>query len=129
MINKVILIGNIGKAPETRRLENGATVVKFSLATNESYKDKDGNWQDKTEWHNIVLWNKQAERAEKTLKKGSRIYFEGKLTYNKWQDKDGNNRSTPEVVGTYFRTLDKIEQPVSTNGTPPANEPGDDLPF
>jgi single-strand DNA-binding protein len=129
MINKVILIGNIGKAPETKRLESGSTVVKFSLATNESYKDKDGNWQDKTEWHNIVLWNKQAERAEKTLKKGSRIYFEGKLTYNKWQDKDGNNRSTPEVVGTYFRTLDKIEQPVSSNGTPPANEPGDDLPF
>lgn len=106
MVNRVILIGNLGRDPEVRSLENGAMVAKFSLATSESYKDKEGNWQDLTEWHDIILWRSVAERAEKTLKKGMMIYLEGKLTHRTWQDKEGNNRKTTEVVGDYFRIVD-----------------------
>lgn len=107
MVNRVILIGNLGKDPEVRSLENGAMVAKFSLATSESYRDKkDGNWLEQTEWHDIIVWRAVAERAEKTLKKGMTIYLEGKLTHRSWQDKDGNNRRTTEVVADYFRIVD-----------------------
>lgn len=107
MVNRVILIGNLGKDPEVRSLENGAMVAKFSLATSESYRDKkDGSWQEQTEWHDIIVWRAVAERAEKTLKKGMTIYLEGKLTHRSWQDKDGNNRRTTEVVADYFRIVD-----------------------
>ena len=106
-LNKVLLIGRLGRDPEVRYLENGVAVAKFSLATSESYKDKDGNWQEQTEWHDIVLWRFLAERAEKQLTKGRLIYVEGKLTHRKWQDQDGNNRRTTEVVAQSFKTLDK----------------------
>jgi single-strand DNA-binding protein len=105
MVNRVILIGNLGKDPEVRRLENGAMVAKFSIATNENYKDRSGEWQQQTEWHDIVVWRTLAERAESTLKKGMAIYVEGKLTHRSWQDQDGNNRKTTEVVASYFRIL------------------------
>lgn len=105
MVNRVILIGNLGKDPEVKRLENGAMVAKFSVATNENYKDKSGEWQQQTEWHDIVVWRTLAERAESTLNKGATIYIEGKLTHRKWQDQDGNNRKTTEVVASYFRKL------------------------
>ena len=107
MVNKVILIGNLGAAPEIRHLESGSTVGRFSLATNESYKDKSGEWQDITEWHNVVVWRSLAERAEKSLQKGTMVYLEGKLTHRKWQDKDGNNRYTTEVVASYFRVINR----------------------
>lgn len=107
MVNRVILIGNLGKDPEIRRLDNGAAVGKFSVATNESYKDKSGEWQQQTEWHDIVVWRTLAERAESTLKKGATVYVEGKLTHRSWQDQDGNNRRTTEVVANYFRLLNK----------------------
>lgn len=105
MVNRVILIGNLGKDPEVRRLENGAVVAKFSVATNENYRDKGGEWQTQTEWHDVVVWRNLAERAESQLKKGSQVYLEGKLTHRTWQDKDGNNRRTTEVVASYFRML------------------------
>lgn len=105
MINRVILLGNLGKDPEIRRLENGAVVAKFPVATNENYRDKSGEWQQLTEWHDIVAWRSLAERAESTLQKGSMVYIEGKLTHRTWQDQDGNNRRTTEVVANYFRTI------------------------
>jgi len=110
MINKVTLIGNLGKDPEVRHLENGSAVASFSLATNENYKDKSGNWQNQTEWHNIVAWRALAERAERDLKKGSMVYIEGKLTNRKWQDKDGNDRYRSEVVAYSLRSLEKREK-------------------
>jgi single-strand DNA-binding protein len=105
MVNRVILIGNLGKDPEVRRLENGAVVAKFPIATNENYKDKSGEWQSITEWHDIVVWRSLAERAENSLTKGAQVYVEGKLTHRTWQDKDGNNRRTTEVAANYFRLI------------------------
>lgn len=107
MYNKIILIGNLGRDPEIRRLESGAVVANFSLATNENYRDKAGNWQTITEWHNIVAWRNLAERAERDLKTGSMVFVEGKLTTRKWQDKDGNDRYTTEVIADVIRPLDK----------------------
>ena len=107
MYNKVILIGNLGRDPEVRKLEGGVSVGKFSLATNENYQDKSGEWQTKTEWHDIVVWRGLAERAERDLKKGSMVFVEGKLTHRKWQDNDGNNRYSTEVVASVLRILDK----------------------
>ncbi|NRB47654.1 MAG: single-stranded DNA-binding protein [Saprospiraceae bacterium] len=109
MVNRVILIGNLGRDPEVRRLENGAVVAKFSVATNENYKDKSGEWQSQTEWHDIVVWRSLAERAEQQLKKGAQIYLEGKLTHRSWQDQEGNNRRTTEVVANYFRMIGRRE--------------------
>jgi single-strand DNA-binding protein len=104
-VNKVILVGNLGKDPEVRHLENGASVANFSIATSETYKDKNGNRQEQTEWHNVVLWRGLAQIAEKYLKKGSQIYIEGKLRTRNWQDKDGVTRYTTEVVGDQMTML------------------------
>ena len=81
-------------------------VAKFSVATSESYKDRTGQWQEETQWHDVVLWRNLAERAQQYLRKGSMVYLDGKLTHRKWQDKDGNPRRTTEVVGAFFRILD-----------------------
>ena len=97
-VNKVILIGNLGKDPEVRHLEGGTTVANFPLATTETYKDKTGARQEQTEWHNIVLWRSLADVAEKYLKKGMQIYVEGKLRTRSWEDKEGHKRYTTEVV-------------------------------
>lgn len=107
MINRVILIGNLGRDPEVRTLESGTMVAKFSVATNESYKDRNGEWQDLTEWHDVVVWRALAERAQQQLKKGSQVYVEGKLTHRTWQDQNGNNRRTTEVLANTFRLLDR----------------------
>ena len=115
MVNKVILIGNLGKDPEVRTLENGAMYAKFSLATNESYKDKNGDWQNITEWHNIIMWRALAESAEKKLKKGSQIYLEGKLTSRSYQDQDGNTKYITEVRANTYRSLDKRESSDQNN--------------
>ncbi len=104
-VNKVILVGNLGKDPEVRHLENGAAVANFFIATTESYKDRTtGERKDQTEWHNIVLWRGLAEVAEKYLKKGSQIYVEGKLRTRSWE-KDGITRYTTEVVGDNMTML------------------------
>jgi len=116
MVNRVILIGNLGKDPEVRRLENGAVVAKFSIATNENYKDRSGEWQTLTEWHDIVVWRTLAERAESSLSKGDAVYVEGKLTHRSWQDQDGNNRRTTEVVANYFRVINKRDGSNSGGG-------------
>lgn len=106
-LNRVMLIGRLGKDPEVRYLENGAAVAKFSVATTEYYKAKSGEMKETTEWHDIILWRLWAEKAEKSLKKGKLVYVEGKLTHRKWQDADGNNRRSTEVVGHLFRLLEK----------------------
>lgn len=107
-INKVILVGNLGKDPEVRYLEGGTAVANFPIATSETYKDKtSGERKTITEWHNIVLWRGLAEIAEKYLKKGSQVYIEGKLKTRQWQDKDGNNRYTTEIVGDNLQMLGK----------------------
>jgi single-strand DNA-binding protein len=110
MVNKVTLIGNLGRDPEVRTLENGIKVGSFSLATNESYKDKNDQWQNLTEWHNIVVWRGLAEKAERDLKKGSLAYIEGKITHRKYQDKDGIERSVTDIVASNIQSLDKKEK-------------------
>ncbi|MDC1471918.1 single-stranded DNA-binding protein [Flavobacteriaceae bacterium] len=96
--NKVQLIGNLGNDPEIITLDSGKKLAKFSLATNEYYKDADGQKQTKTEWHNLVAWNKTAELIENYVTKGKEIAIEGKLTNRTWDDKEGNKRYTTEVV-------------------------------
>jgi len=107
MLNKVMFIGNLGKDPETRLLNDNKSVAKFSLATSEGYKDQNGSWQEKTQWHDVICWRKLAERAGETLHKGDTVYVQGKLTHRTWEDKDGNNRRTTEVVADYFRIIRK----------------------
>ena len=97
-INKVILVGNLGKDPEVRHLENNVAVATFTLATSESYKDKTGPRIEKTEWHNIVMWRGLAEVAEKYLKKGQTVYIEGKIRSRNYQDKEGQTRYITEIV-------------------------------
>lgn len=126
-VNKVILVGNLGKDPEVRHLENGASVANFSIATSETYKDKNGNRQEQTEWHNVVLWRGLAEIAEKYLKKGSQIYVEGKLRTRSWQDKDGNTRYTTEVVGDQMTMLGgRSSGGNGTSHSTSSNEPSKD---
>ena len=115
MINKVILIGNLGRDPEVRSLDSGTKMARFSVATNESYKDKSGEWQTLTEWHNIVLWRSLAERAERELKKGNMVYIDGKLTTRKWSDKDGQDRYSTEVVANTYRLLDRRESNIRSD--------------
>ncbi|SRR5690606_17630094 len=107
MINKVILVGHLGKDPEVRVLESGTKVAKFTMATNENYRDRNNEWQTTTEWHNVILWRYLAESAERNLKKGSLVYIEGKLTTRKYQDKDGNDKYVTEVVANTLRALDR----------------------
>jgi single-strand DNA-binding protein len=106
-VNKVILIGNLGKDPELKYLEGNIAKLSFSLATTEVYKDKNGNRKDHTEWHNIVLWRNLAENAEKLLKKGTQVYLEGKLQTRAWTDKDGSKKNITEIVGENFVVLQR----------------------
>ena len=143
-VNKVILIGNLGKDPEIRRLENGAIVASFSIATSESFTDKNsGEKKEITDWHDIVLWRGLAEIAEKYIRKGTKIYVEGKLKKRSWQDKEGNTKYNIEVIGeeltilSRLETSDKTAAPYNSSGTPnlPSDMPGlssssdDDSPF
>ena len=97
-VNKVILVGRLGKDPETRYMTNGEAVTNASLATSENWKDKNGEKQERTEWHNLVFYRRLAEVAGEYLKKGSQIYVEGKIQTRKWQDKEGKDRYTTEIV-------------------------------
>ena len=106
-VNKVTLIGNLGKDPELQMLEGNIAVVKFPLATTESHKDKTGKMISQTEWHTVVLWRGLAELAEKYLHKGSLVYIEGRLRTRSWEDKDGNKKFATEVVGDNLIMLDK----------------------
>lgn len=104
-INKVILIGNVGKDPEVRHLDSGIAVTTFPLATSETYKNKEGQKVTNTEWHNVVLWRGLAEVAEKYVKKGNPLYIEGKIRTRSWDDKDGNKRYTTEIVADIMQML------------------------
>lgn len=135
-VNKVILLGNLGKDPEVRYLEGGTAVANFTLATSETYKDRtSGERKSITEWHNVVVWRGLAEIAEKYLKKGSQIYIEGKLRSRQWQDKDGQNRYTTEIVADTMQMVGKRDDNASNESTPSSpdiennNEVDDDLPF
>jgi single-strand DNA-binding protein len=105
-INKVILVGNLGKDPETRAMPSGKAVTNFSIATSESWRDKQtGEQKEQTEWHNIVFFDRLAEVAAEYLKKGSQVYVEGRLRTRKWTDKSGNDRYTTEIVGNEMQML------------------------
>ena len=104
-LNKVMLIGNLGKDPEVRYTASGQAVTSFSLATSEKFKGKNGEWEERTEWHNVTLWGKLAEIAGEYLAKGKTVYIEGRLQTRKWQDKSGNDRYTTEIVGDKMQML------------------------
>jgi single-strand DNA-binding protein len=136
-INKVILIGNLGKDPELRYTPGGQAVASFSLATSEKWRDKDGVMQDKTEWHNIVVWGRQAEVAKEYLAKGKQVYIEGRIQTRSWEDKEGNKRYTTEIVGQRMQFLGTRDSGKEAPSDMPAEAPpvGDiagedeDLPF
>ncbi|MDX9882963.1 MAG: single-stranded DNA-binding protein [Prolixibacteraceae bacterium] len=142
-VNKVILVGNVGKDPEVRHLDKGVAVANFPLATTETYLAKNGEKVSTTEWHNIVVWRGLAEIAEKYVTKGRQLYIEGRLRTRTWDDKDGNKRYTTEIYADVMQLLGKRDD---NNGVssqvPSANEPyekvsepdfsqpeEDDLPF
>jgi single-strand DNA-binding protein len=136
-VNKVILIGNLGRDPEVRHLEGGVSVANFPIATTESYKDKSGNRVEQTEWHNIVMWRGLAEVAEKYLKKGMTIYVEGKLRTRSY-DKDGQKHYRTEVLSDNMTILSRKDdnkkdiEGTSSAEVPPLRSEGgsnDDLPF
>jgi single-strand DNA-binding protein len=104
-LNKVMLIGNLGKDPEVRYTAGGTAVASFSLATSEKFKNKSGEFEEKTEWHNVTLWARLAEIAGEYLAKGKTVYIEGRLQTRKWQDRDGKDRYTTEVVGEKMQML------------------------
>ncbi len=145
-VNKVILIGNLGADPEIRHLQNGVSVANFRIATSETFKDRQtGERREQTEWHNVVAWRGLAEITEKFLKKGSKVYVEGKLRTRQWQDKDGNTRYTTEIQADDMTLLDRptgernpegqAARQVSGNSpvnvSAPVDQPmeDDDLPF
>jgi len=104
-VNKVILVGNLGKDPEVRYMPSGDAITNITLATTDSWKDKNGEKQEKTEWHRVAFFGKLAEIAGEYLKKGSQVYVEGRLQTRKWQDKDGNDRYTTEIVADRMQML------------------------
>jgi single-strand DNA-binding protein len=140
-INKVILVGNLGRNPETRHTQDGRPVCSFSIATSEKWKDRDGNRQEKTEWHNVVTFGKLAEICGEYLSKGRQVYIEGKLQTRKWTDKNDIDRYTTEIIANEMQMLGSRES--SQNGnyqTPKPDTPSahmgnmqetedDDIPF
>ena len=135
-VNKVILIGNLGKDPEVRHLENGTVVANFPIATSEIYTDKNtGQKVENTDWHDIVVWRGLAGVVEKYVRKGHKVYIEGKLKKRSWQDKEGNTRYTTEVVADELTILSRPEgkapqagqDPYNSAGTPDAPSKVDDI--
>lgn len=124
MINKVTIIGNLGKDPEVRHLESGASVARFSVATNENYRDKQGEWHTQTEWHTVVVWRGLAEKAERELKKGSLVYVEGRLRTRSYQDSNGVEKSITEIEGQYLKSLDRRDRQDSSFPSA-SDQPGD----
>jgi single-strand DNA-binding protein len=120
-VNKVLIIGNAGKDPETKYTESGTAVCTLTLATKHSWKEKDGQRQEKTEWHRVVFWGKLAEIVDKYVKKGSQVYVEGRIETRKWTDKNGNDKYTTEIVADQMQML---------SGKPKAEVDNDDeVPF
>ena len=138
MLNKVMLIGNLGADPEVRYTQNGTPVATFRIATTERWKDDKGQMQEHTEWHNIVAWRRLAEICGEYLTKGSRVYIEGKLQTRKWEDNNNNTRYTTEIVAREMKMLSPRKEGSGEYSTPPANNqrtplpeppPMDDVPF
>lgn len=127
-VNKVILVGNLGKDPDLRFMPNGEAVCNFSIATTENWKDKNGQKQEKTEWHNIVIYRKLAEVAGEYLKKGRSVYIEGRLQTRKWQDKDGNDRYTTEIVADSMQMLGGKDNNDNSGYQPPKAQPKEAYP-
>ena len=140
-VNKALLIGNLGRDAEIKYTQNNVPVANFSVATSESWKDKQTDeWQEKTEWHRVVAWRHLAERAEKYFKKGVQVYVEGTIETRKWTDKDGNDKYTTEIMAKQAFTLGRSEEGGKPAGVgdsghfePPAvpvdDDSDDDLPF
>jgi len=141
-VNRVMLIGNLGKDPDMQFLEGNIGVAKFSLATTETYKDRSGKLISQTEWHTVVLWRGLAELAQKYLHKGSLVYIEGRLKTRSWEDKDGNKKFATEVVGDNLIMLDKrsdgshgahgmegFDNPENDSDLPSADDGSERLPF
>jgi len=133
-VNKVILVGNLGKDPELRYTPSGQAVATFSLATSRKWKDKEGQMQDQTDWHNIVTWGRQAEIAKEYLKKGSPIFIEGRIQYRTYNDRDGNKRYITEIVAQSLQMLGRKGTEAAPEAaeevdveTPPAAD--EDIPF
>jgi single-strand DNA-binding protein len=122
-VNKVILLGALGADPELRFTPAGVAVCNFRMATSESFKDKDGQQQERTEWHTIVVWQKQGESCAKYLKKGSKVYVEGRLQTRSWDDKDGNKRYSTEVVASDVGFLDSKPSAGGKTAAPATVEP------
>ncbi|HEX8351160.1 MAG TPA: single-stranded DNA-binding protein [Hymenobacter sp.] len=120
-VNKVILVGNLGKDPEVRHLEGGVAVARFTLATNDYYKDKSGARVERTEWHNIAVWRELAEVAEKYLRKGQQVYIEGRIRTRQYQDKENQTRYITEIVADELTMLGG--RPQTENQAEQANEP------
>jgi len=138
-VNKVILVGNVGQDPEVKYTASGVPVAKLSIATNERFKDKNDAWQDRTEWHNVVAWQRLAEIVGEYVRKGSKLYVEGKLQTSTWEDKQsGERKYRTEIVARDIVLLGsrdngperKGEMPSAESGLEPAQvEAGDDIPF
>jgi single-strand DNA-binding protein len=141
-VNRVMLIGNLGKDPDVQYLEGNIAVAKFSLATTETYKDRAGKLISQTEWHTVVLWRGLAELAQKYLHKGSLVYIEGRLRTRSWEDKEGNKKFATEVVGDNLIMLDKRSdgghhptvhheniEGLRDADVPPISESSEELPF
>lgn len=127
-VNKVILVGNLGKDPETRYMPSGSAVANVTIATSETWKDKStGEQKEQTEWHRVVFFNRLAEVAGEYLKKGSKIYIEGSLRTNKWKDKDGQDRYTTEIRGSTMQMLDRRGGGGSAEFAPPAKSTNDNF--
>ena len=123
-VNKVILVGNLGRDPELRYIQSGQAVANFTLATNDRWRDKEGNNQERTEWHRIVVWGKSAENCAQYLQKGRSVYVEGRLQTREWEDKDGNKRQTTEVVAQAVQFLGGRGGAGGSAGDPDSFGPG-----
>lgn len=138
MINKAIIVGNLGADPEIRYTQSGSQVATFNVATTERWRDQSGTMQESTEWHRIVAWQRLAEICGEYLHKGSRVYIEGRIQTRKWQDQSGNDRYTTEIVAREMKMLDRREsgsggmgsQDSGTSEPPPyGSSMGEDVPF
>ena len=134
-LNKVMLIGNVGKDPEIRHLENGVAVVTLPIATSERFKDRNGDVKEQTEWHNVVFWRNLAEIVEKHVRKGSQVFIEGRLRTRNWEDQSGQKRYATEIVADTMRLLGRRPEGQDNKPVSPvspeidSSEGEDDLPF
>lgn len=133
-VNKAIIVGNLGADPEVRYTESGTAVANMRIATNERWKDKSGQQQERTEWHRIVVFGNQAENCGKYLEKGRQVYVEGRIQTNEWTDDNGNTRYTTEIVAQSVQFLSGGEANIGggsrrQSGLPPSSSENDDIPF